>query len=220
MSDGEELLGIGRTSGARNELVAGLMKEAVESGRCAFCSPYFEEKNEQWVIKPLGETIRFRHWKVWNNPSPFPGTSHHIMLASNRHVLRSSDLTEEELGDREVIVEWLQRRFGYASFTEFSRQGDPAFNSATVYHLHYHVVVSSGEAADAAMIPARHLYLIEQVVAHMEKFAAESGGEPLEHLDRFREYVDVYRESKKGKAVPIRPKFSNKVGSNRVDESL
>ena len=216
MPDGEELSGVGRTSGARNELVAQLAQDAVRDGKCAFCSPYFEEKNGDRVIAFDG--WRPRHWKVWHNPSPLPGTSHHIMLASDEHVLLASELLSEARYERDLIIEKLQVQFGYASFTEWSRQGDPAFNSATVYHLHYHIVVSSGEPADASFIPARHLYLIDALFEHMERFAAESGSDPLEHLDRFREYVDVYREAKKGKSVPIRPKFSNKVGSNRVDE--
>lgn len=217
MPDGEELSGVGRTSGARNEHVAQLMKDAVVDGKCAFCSPYFEEKNGERVIALDGRAPR--HWKVWHNPSPFDGTDYHIMLAPNEHVLLAADLLSAALYERNLIIEKLQLQFGYASFTEMSRQGKPDFNSATVYHLHYHIVVSSGEAADAATIPARHLFLIEEVFAQMKKFAAESGGDPLEHLDRFREYVDVYREAKKGKAVPIRAKFSNKVGQNRVDES-
>lgn len=215
MPDGEELSGVGRTSGARNELVEKLAQDAVADGKCAFCSPYFEAKNGDWVIEPLGAVPRY--WKVWHNPSPFTGTSHHIMLASNGHILRASELTPEALRERDMIVEDLQTQFGYSSFTEFSRQGNPAFNAATVYHLHYHIVVSSGEPASETTIPSYYLEIIEQLYREISLDAEWVVQDPLEAIDTLREYLDVFREAKRSKAVPIRAKFSNKVGLNQLD---
>lgn len=216
MSDGEELSGVGRTSGARNAETRALMEAAIRSGNCPFCSPYFEEMNADRVIELEEEP---RYWHVFHNSGPIFGAGFHIVLAPKSHAVVSTQLDDYELAEKQAIIESLQEKFGYVSFTELSRQGDMRFNSATVEHLHYHIIVSSGESADASLIPARHLSLIEEVFRHIEKFAAESGGDPLEHLDRFREYTDLYREAKRGKAIPIRVKLSNRVGTNSVDQS-
>lgn len=217
MPDGEELSGVGRTSGARNELVAGLMREAVAKGKCPFCSPYFEEKNGERVITFDG--FQPRHWKVWHNPSPMSGTSYHIMLAPHDHVRFASELLTAALVERELIAEELLKKFRYASFTEFTRQGVGDFNSATVFHLHYHIVVSSGEAADVSQIPSPYVRLIEHTMPYVDELASITGIEPLEALDKLREYIDVYREANRGKAIPIRAKFSNKIGQNTIDQS-
>lgn len=216
MPDGDELSGVGRTSGARDERTEELMKEAVKLGKCGFCSPYFEEKNGERVIllEEIGEPL---HWKIWHTVSPYDGTSYHILMAPNRHVMFASELTQDEILERQELVDELRFHFGYVSFSELSRQGDPDFNSATVFHLHYHLVVSSGEPASVDMIPDFYLGFITELFEVLALKAVATGEDPFEVLDKLRGYIDVFRAAKLGKAVPVRAKFSNKVGTNHAD---
>ena len=216
MPDGEELSGVGRTSGARNEATRALMAESIKSGKCPFCSPRFEELNGERIVSLEHMP---KHWNVFRNSGPLSGTKLHIMLAPKRHCASSVELESDELTEKQEIIEELQDLFGYASSTQIWREGDMRFNSATVEHMHGHVIVSSGEPADASRIPARHLHLIEELMPLVEEMARESGQKPLEVLDALRGHIDVYREWKLGKAVPIRVKLSNKVGNNVLDQS-
>ncbi len=63
------------------------------------------------------------------------------------------------------------------------------------------------------------LELIDEVLERIDVHVRVKGEDRLELLDNLRSYIDVYREAELGKAVPIRAKFSNKVGHNRLDQS-
>ena len=203
------LAGVGRNSGARNEETRELMQAAIDSGRCPFCSPYFEEKNGERVID-LG--IAAEYWHVFHNPGPLPGTALHIMIAPKRHVTLMRQLTDQELSEWQEIIEDLQDQFGFKSFARVVREGLMDFNSATVEHLHTHLVVSSGDPADEVEIPWIELELIKQFYTARVGPCGEEGA--LEALDEFMRHIDVFRHKKMGKAIPIRVKLSNKVGDN------
>lgn len=214
MPDGDVLSGIGRTSGARNEITRALMEKAVETGLCPFCTPQFEENNVERIIVLDQEP---KYWNVFHNSGPLPGTSYHLMLAPKAHVTSASRLTGKELLEKQHIIDALQLRLGYVSFTETTRQGEMAFNSATVEHLHTHIIVSSGVAASLDMIPSEFLGLIQRVTCELKYLANDSGRDPLELVNTFREALDVWREIRRKKAAPVRIKLSNKVGRNLVD---
>ncbi len=200
--------GVGRLSGARNEAVEAVMERNIAEGKCGFCSPRFEETNGQLRIA----LDLFDHWNVWHSMSPFPGTQQHLMLASKRHVDDINELTDVAWVELKNVIEWLKQEFGYVSYSFLGRWGDGAFNSATIYHLHAHVIVSDGKPASEKMIRDDYLRIIEAV---MELLPTHLRGQH-EALDEFRETIDLWRAAQLGKAVPIRAKLSNQVGTNKL----
>lgn len=203
-----ELPGVGRTGGARNAFVQGLMNQAVASGKCGFCPESFEARNAAFV-EAIDE-VEQSYWNVWNNPSPMPGSKHHFLAAPMKdHVLYSAEVPADALLVLERIKSALQAKYQYAGYSVLVRQGDPRFNSATVFHLHYHIIVSSGEVASIDEIPEEYLQQIQIVY--------EVLGQDLERLDELRDCMDVFRAAALSKARPIRVKLSNKSGNNLLD---
>lgn len=192
--------GVGRVDGARTPEVAALMQRAVDTGKCPFCSPSFEETNGKQLIWSQ------KDWNVWHNPSAFAGTKHHIMLAPKRHVLDITELTKDEFSMIQDLVAWLQERFEIVSYSLLSRSGDRRYNSATVEHLHVHIIVSDGEEVTLEDFTEHEIELmrsVEMLLPHREDI--------LEELDDLRELIDRFRAMRQGgKAVPIRAKLSNK----------
>lgn len=198
------LPGVGRTGGFRNETVERLQREAVELGKCFLCAEMFEAKNG-YLVEPL-DGIILKHWNVWNSPSPHSGTKHHFMVApKHHHVLESARLSSEAMNELQEIVSALQLKYGYASFALLSRQGEPDFNSSTVFHLHYHIVVSDGLPVSMGVFPP-------EIVRKAQELWDELDDE--EAYDRLREAMDAFRAQKLGKAWPIRVKLSNRTGHN------
>lgn len=201
---------VGRASGARNDLVRGIMEDALEKRQCPFCPPAFERSNG-------GHEVRFERlepvlWNVWHSLSPLDGTRYHIMLAPKRHLEPAGRLRLQEEAELGILINQLQQQYGFGGYSVLARRGDPRFNSATVYHLHWHVIVSSGEAADPGFIPAAYVGILGDVV----KLVAEWDEDILEALGYLRDYIDMYIEAQRGRAVPIRAKLSRSVGDNQA----
>lgn len=199
-----ELEGIGRSTGARTAAVKELSERALRERKCPFCSSMLTATSSERMI------MRTEHWNVFHNVSPFPGTDQHIMVASHLHVLGFSDLLAEAKAEFFDIIHQLEMQFGYISSSLVVRMGDPSFNSATVYHLHAHVIVSDGKPATEAMVNEEHRTIIEALMDMLPEHPEGS----LEALDELREAIDVWRAAQQYKAVPIRAKLNNKVGHN------
>lgn len=218
MPDGDELSGkpgddvlpgVGRATGARNELTRDLMKKAMESEECPFCPPRCEEMNAERFID-LG--YRSEYWDVFHNSGPQEGAALHIMIVPKKHVTLSGKLKDRALSEQQEIIEDLQATFGYVSFARLTREGVMDFNSATVEHLHTHIIVSSGDPATDIEIPEPFRSLIKGIYSDLTSTMSEE--DAVETLDKLRWYIDVYRHQLMGKAIPIRVKLSNKVGVN------
>ena len=201
--------GVGRVDGARTPEVAALMQDAVESGECPFCSPRFEETNGEWLIDFSDDptsVVWAGNWQVWHNPSPLAGTSHHIMVASTAHHTDFTDLFRNEETDFFMVIASVTKKFGIDSASLLCRFGERRYNSATVEHLHMHLIVSDRKLVLPESFTAHEIELmrsVEMLLPHREDI--------LEELDDLRELIDRYRAMKQGgKAVPIRAKLSNK----------
>lgn len=209
----EEVSGVGRISGLRNEAVVKNMEEAIRENKCPFCPEMFHRTNSKSVIDLSEYGSQIISWNVWWNLSPMKGTKAHIVLATKYHMNDIDELSSDAWLELQDIIQRLKRKFGYISYSIVSRLGDMGFNSATVDHLHVHVIVSGGEQASFGDIPIEYLHAIERLLTMLPDHPEGQ----LEALNELREHLDVWRAVEQGKALPIRVKLSNKVGDNSVD---
>lgn len=200
--------GVGRVDGARTPEVAAAMQDAVNSGECPFCSPRFENTNGDLVINfddDPSYLVWGGNWRVWHNPSPLPGTSYHIMLAPVAHHTDFSDLFRNEETDFLMVIESVVGKFDIDSASLLCRFGERRYNSATVEHLHMHLIVSDRAPVLQEDFSEHEIELmrsIEMLLPHQDDL--------LEELDKLRDLIDRYRALKQGgKALPIRAKLSN-----------
>lgn len=204
----EDAEGVGRATGARTPEVAAIMAAAVRERVCPLCSPAFEKTNGAHVIQL--DRIEPLLWNVWHNLSPLGGAAYHIMLAPKQHVQYSNQLSPEANTELRILIELLRRQYGYSSYSVLVRQGQREFNSATIDHLHWHVIVSSGAPAEHDQIEPEYRMLIKQILGLLP----EHPDGPLESVMQLMVALDLWRAAEEGKAVPIRAKLSNKAGSN------
>lgn len=203
MASSERREGVGRTDGARTPEVAALMQQAVEEGVCPFCSPRFEETNGDSRVDVVTDT-----WNVWHNLSPFEGASNHIMLAPVRHVHDLTELNGSEWIELFALINAIRDLFEFDSYSLLSRSGDGRYNSATVDHLHLHLIESDAEPVGDEYFTAEERRLVQEV---LQLLSGYPDGDYLEELDRLRVLVDAYRSSLQGKAFPIRAKLANEI---------
>ncbi len=201
--------GVGRVDGARTPEVAALMQDAVNSGECPFCSPRFEKTNGEWLIDFNGDSraiVWSGNWHAWHNPSPMAGTEYHIMLASTEHHTSLTDLRDEEVSDLHDAIESIVDKYNIESYSLLVRTGERQFNSATVEHLHVHIIASDCKEVRFEDFSEHEIELmrsIEMLLPH--------GDDIVEEIDDLRELLDKWRAFKQGgKATPIRAKLSNK----------
>lgn len=191
-----------RPEGARTEEVRRLSEEANRQGSCLFC-----KLPEQNVLH-----FETDHWKVFDNLSPFEGTDHHIMMASQRHIVDLEGLDPEAWLDLFACLLRIQGLFGLTSYSILSRLGRPGYTATTIYHLHVHAVSSDRLPATLDMLPLGHEHLIKDILKRLPPHPDGA----LEALDELMRSIDIYRASMQGKAFPIRAKLSNKVDPDRV----
>jgi len=201
--------GVGRVDGARTPEVAALMQDAVDSGECPFCSPRFEKTNGEWLIDFSDDPtflVWGGNWRVWHNPSPMVGSKYHIMLATTHHHTDLTDLQRNEETDLVMAIDSIVEKFEIDSYSLLCRTGDRRYNSATVEHLHIHIIASDGKEVTLEDFSEHEIELmrsIEMLLPH--------GDDIIEEIDDLRELIDRWRAFKQGgKATPIRAKLSNK----------
>lgn len=185
------------------------MQDAVDSGECPFCSPRFEKTNGEWLIDFSDDPTSIvwsGNWHVWHNPSPLAGSAYHIMLASAHHHTNLTSLRSEEMTDLFDAIESVVDKFDLDSYSVLIRTGDRQYNSATVEHLHIHIIASDGKEVTIEDFSEHEIELmrsIEMLLPH--------GDDTIEEIDDLRELIDRWRAFKQGgKATPIRAKLSNK----------
>lgn len=77
------------------------------------------------------------YWKVFNNIYPFYEWVKHILVVPKKHVLISTDLSEEELMDFKNVEVYLRELFWDDFYFSFTRH---SLWNRKVQHMHYHYI--------------------------------------------------------------------------------
>ncbi len=110
------------------------MKKHQQEGTCHFCPEGFKEHTAP-IIK------EGKYWFITANDNPYPGTVHHYLIVSKRHITRETELSREEWLEKLEMLQWLENHLHPEGFSEFSRNGDLAHTHASLDHLHFHFLV-------------------------------------------------------------------------------
>jgi diadenosine tetraphosphate (Ap4A) HIT family hydrolase len=114
-----------------------LMVRDALAKHCPFCGEMDSEVN-----KPAAEN---EHWRAWHSSSPEKYTRLHLIFAPKRHVIDSTELSEEEQVAFWGIYEELKQLFSLRSCGFLMRDGDATLSAGTIEHLHAHVMVPDGK---------------------------------------------------------------------------
>jgi ATP adenylyltransferase len=108
------------------------MEALARAGACLFCPAGLNLKGKRVFHRGV-------HWYVTPNDFPYAGTSVHVMIVSNRHIMSFEDLSPEELLELPKMLEWVNREFGIRGASMFARYGETLFTGATIHHFHLHI---------------------------------------------------------------------------------
>ena len=118
------------------------MKELHAAGRCFMCYDNLLEYENNRI------TFETPHWIITPNAYPYEHTTLHLLLIARRHVKTASDLTHEERADFMEAIVKIEKKWKLDSYAFGMRSGDFRYNSASVEHLHAHVVVGTRNPKD------------------------------------------------------------------------
>lgn len=117
---------------ARSKKQAEDMRDLENANACLFCP-------EGLSLKDKRVFHRGTHWYVTPNDFPYPGTTVHVMIVPNRHVIGFCDLTNEELLEFPAMIAWVNEEFDIKGAGLFCRYGDTTYTGATIHHFHIHI---------------------------------------------------------------------------------
>ncbi len=105
------------------------MAKTVGRGVCPFCE--LDEKLNK-VVR------RGQFWRVWENPFPYPGHRHHIILAHKSHI-GLLDCKTDDWTELFVLIRWAILKYKIKGGGVVIRFGSPRLNAGTLTHLHVHI---------------------------------------------------------------------------------
>jgi diadenosine tetraphosphate (Ap4A) HIT family hydrolase len=114
---------------ARHKEQLDRMRACQEKGLCYFC----ERVQTRERILADG-----KHWVVIKNDYEYPGSIHHYLIVSKRHIFRETELFDSEWLEKLTMLRWLENYTKVPGFSEFCRNGNMMYTHASLDHLHFH----------------------------------------------------------------------------------
>lgn len=114
---------------------AAVLRKIEKDKVCPFCEEHFLKYHTRPIL------AKGRHWILTENFNPYPGTTHHLLAVSRKHVTHFEDLTSAAHAELfSLLVPELRRR-GIKGGGLFMRFGDGDYNFSSVGHLHAQLIV-------------------------------------------------------------------------------
>jgi len=133
----------------RSEKYASVLRKIQKDNVCPFCEEHFLKYHTKPIIK------NGKYWILTENFNPYPGTKHHLLVVSKRHVQHFKDLSPAAYVELFEIVQPELERRGIKGAGLFMRFGDTNFNFSSVAHLHAQIIsgVRRGKNTELLMAP-------------------------------------------------------------------
>ncbi len=112
-----------------------VLKQIIDEGHCPFCEEHLLRHHRKPIL------VRSSHWIVTENSWPYAGSVHHFLLITLEHVERIEDLSLEGRIDFFQQYDALSKKFSFEGATILWRSGNTRMTSASVNHLHAHIIV-------------------------------------------------------------------------------
>jgi diadenosine tetraphosphate (Ap4A) HIT family hydrolase len=129
---------------ARDPELIRRMEEHVKEGTCHFCPDGFKSHTSPVINDG-------KHWFITGNDRPYPGSIHHYLIVSKRHVTQVSDLDSYEWAELREMFNWVTENFGAPGNSFFVRSGDMNLTGATLDHIHFHFLVGGPKPENATL---------------------------------------------------------------------
>ena len=121
-----------------------VMDEIERAGICPFCPEYLNEYHKEEILR------KGAHWLITRNQWPYENTSLHLLAIATYHAETIADLKKGSFDELQDHMAWAEKEFDVTEGVIALRFG--ASSSATVHHLHAHLIVPSGDLPEGGHI--------------------------------------------------------------------
>ncbi|HVM58790.1 MAG TPA: HIT domain-containing protein [Candidatus Paceibacterota bacterium] len=111
-----------------------VLEKVAAEGFCPFCEKNLSRTHPRPIL------TRGTHWLVTPSNWPYPGSKSHLLLISRKHIERVEQVTPAAWAELHKHLQAYAKKYNLKGMTFFMRSGDTAYTSASVAHLHAHVV--------------------------------------------------------------------------------
>lgn len=128
---------------------AAVLRQIEKDKVCPFCKEHFLKYHTRPIIS-IG-----RHWILTENFKPYPGTKHHLLLVSKKHVTHFKDLPKGAYVELFTTLPAELQRRKIKGGGLFMRFGDTHYTFSSVGHLHAQLVsgVRGSKDTEALLVP-------------------------------------------------------------------
>jgi diadenosine tetraphosphate (Ap4A) HIT family hydrolase len=128
---------------------AAVLRKIEKDKVCPFCEKHFLKYHTRPIIK------NGRHWILTENFNPYPGTTHHLLAVSKKHVAHFDALSASAHTELFSIFSAELKKRGIKGGGLFMRFGDSEYNFSSVGHLHAQLLVGTkrGKGTELLLVP-------------------------------------------------------------------
>lgn len=119
---------------ARTDFQRDVMKRIAKDKVCPFCEEHFLKYHTRPIIK------KGKHWTLTENFAPYPGSKHHLLAVSRKHVRNFAELSSAAHAELFLLFAHESKKRGIKGGTVFMRFGDTDYTGGSVEHLHAQLV--------------------------------------------------------------------------------
>lgn len=117
------------------------MERALKDKVCLFCPRYISK----YHVSPIERKGKF--WLITKNDYPYDGAELHYLFIYHRHIESLSQIKPEAMTELIGHLKWLEKKFHLKGGSILIRFGDSDQTSASVTHLHGHLIVGGKRKA-------------------------------------------------------------------------
>ncbi len=115
------------------------MLTIMSEGICSFCPEHITRFHKGEIV---GQT---NHWQVVVNGWPYEGTKVHWLIIPKEHLTDLTQISQEAWLEFGPIINNLVQAHNLTGYSVFCRSGEMKKTSATVAHLHFHLLSGQGQ---------------------------------------------------------------------------
>jgi len=108
------------------------LQEAVKAKECPLCTL-------RWHTNPILK--KTGGWQITETTQPYKNSDLHFLVISKKHKERLEDISKNDLNNIFSLMRWATKKFKIRGGGITLRFGDSRFTGATIFHLHFHLIV-------------------------------------------------------------------------------
>ncbi len=119
---------------AKSKEYKDVLSAIAKTEKCPFC-----KKNFKYHKNPILK--KKDNWFITESSWPYKNSKYHFLIILETHKEEFNQLSPHDFNAVSKLINWAIRNYKIKGGALTLRFGDPLFTGATVYHLHFHLIV-------------------------------------------------------------------------------